>query len=114
MLLQAGASTALKDADGYTALEYAAAREAGIQPFFPIPSNPTSEAFAAVRSRSEVELYILRRRNDELDEEYAATLPAAERDRFEEEYKALSPEAKQKLELFGERWWEKEGQKDEV
>ena len=62
-----GASTLAKDHDGYTALEYAAARDEGIEPFYPIPATHTAYS-AGLLNHTEVELLILRHRKEELDE----------------------------------------------
>ena len=61
-----GASTLVMDADGYTALEYASARDAGQRPFFPVVDEEPSPGY--VRNRTQVELQILRKRLQELDE----------------------------------------------
>lgn len=69
LLEQGGASTFVMDADGYTALEYAGARDAGQPPFFPINDEDPSPLY--VRNRTHVELLILRKRLQELDESNA-------------------------------------------
>jgi len=72
LLLEGGANTMLQDFDGHTALEYAGARKAGQRPFFPIPPDEGSIEKGLepsfVSNQTAVELLILQRRQEELDE----------------------------------------------
>lgn len=92
LLLEAGANTADQDVDGYTALEYAGARDYGLGPFWPIPLNEPSEEFKRVRNRTAVELFLLRKRNDDLDEIMLDSLEPIERDAYDTLFASLDAE----------------------
>ena len=100
ILLAAGASTLVQDADGYTALEYAAARDAGIDAFYPVPNRDASTEFKAVRNRSAVELIIVRHRKLHLSGSVSSSRQDDATDEFHAE--RLPPEEEAALEAYAE------------